>query len=339
MGSADTTAVIVVDRDAPDPAALAEAAAILQRGGLVAFATETVYGLGADATSTAAVERIFAAKGRPCTNPLIVHACDVDMARRYARSWPEAAQRLARAFWPGPLTLVLPKTDEIPATVTAGLPTVGLRVPAPSVARSLIEATGRPLAAPSANRSEHVSPTTATHVMADLGGRIDLVLDSGPTEVGIESTVVDLSGPQNRVLRPGPIDFEQLVAVLGRDLEAPATRFTEGAVPASSPGQHHRHYAPKTPAVRVSPEQSRRLSSSSADGWLVVGRRPNDVAIPSYSHRVDLPTPEVAARDLYATLRTLDTLAIERIVVVMPPADPQWAAVADRLMRATKPAH
>lgn len=324
------TRILAVDRDAPDPAALADAAAVLRAGGLVAFATETVYGLGADATRVEAVQGIFAAKGRPSDNPLIVHVADVAMARRYAAAWPAAAERLA-ALWPGPLTLVVPKVEAIPAITSAGLFTVGLRVPAPAVARALIAAAGVPLAAPSANRSEHVSPTRAEHVLADLDGRIDLVLDSGPTDVGIESTVVDVSGHVPRVLRPGPISLERLVACLGAPVEpGPA------AGPAKSPGQRMRHYAPRTPALRVgSLAELEPLSLGPDDTVLVVGQASPVPIMPA--RIIELPEPEIAAQSLYATLRACDARGVRRILVVMPPDEPAWQAVRDRLWRATVP--
>ncbi len=210
-----TTRTLVVLPDAPDPDAIREAADVIRRGGLVAFATETVYGLAADATDPVAVARVFEAKGRPPTNPLIVHVDSVDAARPLAAEWPDLAERLAARFWPGPLTLVLAKTPAIPDEVTAGGPTVGLRVPRPAVARDLIARSGRPIAAPSANRSLRISPTTARHVAKDLAGRVDLILDSGPTTVGLESTVLDLAGPSPTVLRPGTITAQMLADVLG----------------------------------------------------------------------------------------------------------------------------
>jgi L-threonylcarbamoyladenylate synthase len=326
------TRTLAVDRDAPDPAVLAEAAAVLRAGGLVAFATETVYGLGADATRAEAVERIFAAKGRPSDNPLIVHAADRAMARRYASAWPATAERLAE-LWPGPLTLVVPKAASIPAITCAGLSTVGLRVPVPAVARGLVAAAGVPLAAPSANRSEHVSPTRAEHVLADLDGRIDLVLDSGPTDVGIESTVVDLCGDVPRVLRPGPLGVELLAAHLGGPVEqGPAEQG-----PARSPGQRMRHYAPRTPALRVaSLAELEPLSPGPDDAVLVVGH-PGAV-LRTHARPIELPTLEIAARSLYATLRACDARGARRILVVMPPDVPAWQAVRDRLLRATLPA-
>lgn len=320
-----STRVLVVDPRDPDPAALREAAAVLRAGELVAFATETVYGLGADATQPAAVRRIFEAKGRPADNPLIVHVSDEAMARRYALRWPAEAERLAK-HWPGPLTLVVPRGEALPPEVSAGLPTVGLRVPATAVARGLVAAAGCPVAAPSANRSEHVSPTTAEHVLADLDGRIALVLDSGPTGVGIESTVVDLAGDAPRVLRPGPVTDHQLEAWLGRPL---ATGPAPG--PAASPGQRARHYAPRASAWRVdSPAQLAALAPAPGDAVLVVG--PHAVT----TGHVALTEPADAALRLYALLRGFDVLRARRILVVMPPDTPAWAAIRDRLLRATR---
>ncbi|MCX4248066.1 L-threonylcarbamoyladenylate synthase [Paraliomyxa miuraensis] len=325
------TRTLAVDRDAPDPAVLAEAAAVVRRGGLVAFATETVYGLGADATNPDAVRAIFTAKGRPSDNPLIVHVADEAMARRHAAAWPDHAARLAE-LWPGPLTLVLPKAASISALVTAGLSTVGLRVPAPAVARGLIAAADRPLAAPSANRSEHVSPTTAEHVLADLDGRIDLVLDSGPTDVGIESTVIDVCEQVPRLLRPGPVSVEQLGARLGRTIEAAPSHG-----PARSPGLRPRHYAPRAPTVRVhAPSELVPLAVGPDDVVIVIGEHRPAPRVPA--RLVALPTPQLAARSLYATLRACDAQHATRILVVMPPDEPAWHAVRDRLQRATTPA-
>ncbi len=325
------TRVLAVDPDAPDPATLREAARVLRDGGLVAFATETVYGLGADATRIDAVQQIFVAKGRPADNPLIVHVADVAMARRYAARWPVAAERLAGA-WPGPLTLVVPRAPSIPDLVSAGLPTVGLRVPASAVARQLIAAADRPLAAPSANRSEHVSPTRAEHVLADLDGRIDMLLDSGPTTVGIESTVVDLCGEAPRVLRPGPLAAVALSQRLGGSVLEHG-----GEASAASPGQRPRHYAPGVPTVRVaSIVEAVRAGLGHHDALIVVG--PGALPDVAATKVVALAEPKLAARELYAALRDCDAPPARRIVVVMPPEGPQWDAIRDRLQRATTPA-
>lgn len=326
-----TTRLVPIDRDRPNPGLLDEAGACLRDGGLVAFATETVYGLGADATRKTAIQRIYDAKGRPPTNPLIVHVCDLAMARRFAAAWPADAERLAQAFWPGPVTLVVPRAPAIPDAVTAGLPTVGLRVPAPAVARGLIEAAGVPVAAPSANRSEHVSPTTARHVLDDLDGRVDILLDSGPADLGIESAVVDVAGDTPRLLRPGPLRLEQLEEALGRPIGRGMPAVGEG--PQSSPGQHARHYAPHTPCLRVeSFEALEGLALTGRDIVLSCGRRD---AMDLVGEHVVLDRPDEAARRLYATLRELDAGGYARIVLVMPPDVAGWEAIRDRLRRAS----
>jgi L-threonylcarbamoyladenylate synthase len=331
-----TTRVIAVDSEEPAPWALEVAAEVLQHGGLVAFATETVYGLGADATNPEAVARIFAAKGRPAFNPLIVHASGTAMARTCVRDWPDAADALATAFWPGPLTLVVPRSERIPDIVTAGGATVGLRVPRPAIARRLITTAGRPIAAPSANRSTRTSPTRAEHVVEDLGGRIDLILDSGPTAVGLESTVLDLTPRHPRVLRPGPITAGEIAHVLGVNV-VETTDEPQPAGPLSSPGQMDVHYAPRTCAVRVdAPGDLGGLRWPPRAALLVIG--PHTIASLSSSlHQFRLETPEAAARDLYAVLHECDRLQLDLVVVLPPPDRPEWAAVRDRIRRATQP--
>lgn len=231
---------------ASDLALIRRAAAVLRSGGLVAFPTETVYGLGADAFNAAAVRRIFAAKGRPADNPLIVHiASPAGITPALVAEWPPAAAALARAFWPGPLTLVVRAGPLVPAAVTAGLPTVAVRCPDHDVARALIEAAGRPVAAPSANRSGRPSATRAEDVWEDLAHRIEVILDAGPAAVGVESTVVDVSGPRPRLLRPGGVPLEDLEAVLGEPVVV-ASDPAPGE-PAPSPGMKYRHYAPRAP--------------------------------------------------------------------------------------------
>lgn len=326
--------LVPVDPDRPDPAILAEAAAILRAGGLVAFATETVYGLGADATNPDAVTRIFAAKGRPATNPLIVHVDRVDSARSIVASWPGRADLLAGRFWPGPLTLILPHSGQVPAIVTAGQGTVGVRVPEPLVARELIRLSGVPVAAPSANRSTGVSPTRAEHVHADLDGKLDLILDSGPTRVGIESTVLDLSGDVPRVLRPGAITADQIAAVLGEPVTS-ADHALDASAPMASPGQMSIHYAPRTPAYRVERDQ---LAGGTLGAVPVVWFGPRDGGFPARpTDLIHLDPPGIAANRLYQTLRDLDAGGHTHLVVVMPPDRPEWAAIRDRLRRATRP--
>lgn len=214
----------------------------------MAFATETVYGLGADATNPSAVKKIFAAKGRPSTNPLIVHISDATSAKRYAAHWPENAERLAAAFWPGPITLVVPRGPLIANEVSAGLDTVGLRSPDHPLALRLLREFDGPIAAPSANRSNHISPTTAGHVRSELGSVVDLILDGGPCRIGIESTVIDLSGPAPIILRPGQVTRQQIESCIGSVRISGETIDAES--PAHSPGQQLVHYAPESPAFR-----------------------------------------------------------------------------------------
>lgn len=295
---------------------IAQAVRLLRAGCLVAFPTETVYGLGADATRADAVEKIFQAKGRPPTNPLIVHVADMRIARRFAAHWPDAATRLAEKFWPGPLTIVLKKTNEIPDVVTAGLDSVGLRVPDHPIALQLLHEFAGPLAAPSANRSNHVSPTTADHVRAELGDSVDLILDGGPCRVGIESTVLDLSTPEPKLLRPGGVSREQLESLIG-----PIAVFrghVDSNQSASSPGQQLVHYSPKTPAYRFESHELDRLPKNDNVGIL----RLTENAV-KYAH------------DLYAELRRLDEMSLKAIFVELPPDAPGWQAVRDRVVRAT----
>ncbi len=320
--------------DAP----IAEAARVLLAGGLVAFATETVYGLGADATNVAALARIFAAKGRPSVNPLILHASDLAMARSCVSKWSELADELAQAFWPGPLTLVLPRSPIVPDLVTAGRETVGVRIPALRSTRALIARVGRPLAAPSANLSNRLSPTTAAHVLRDLGGRIDMILDSGPTRVGLESTVLDLTGDAPQILRPGPLSRRELMRVLGGMYVGEATDAVAVAETSAlaSPGQFPVHYSPRTRTIRIEPE---RLGDHQPAGpWALLSFakfRPPPSPRPANS--ASFRTPEEAAEGLYRLLHDWDEEGFARIVVVLPPDHPDWRAVRDRLIRATEP--
>ncbi len=296
---------------------IGQAVEILRRGGLVAFPTETVYGLGADATNTSAVRRIFEAKGRPSTNPLICHVADESVARRYALAWPQAASLIAGRFWPGPLTIVVAKSPLIVDDATAGRDTVALRVPDHPLTLKLLRAFDGPLAGPSANRSMHISPTIARHVKDDLGDSVDLILDGGPCAVGIESTVLDLSTGVPTILRLGGISKEQIESVIG---PVPIkTMLAEASTPAKSPGQSAVHYAPHTPAFRFHPRDRTTLDMT-------------DAAVLELT--LD---PETYARNLYARLRLLDSQNLRAIYVEMPPDLPEWAAVRDRLTRATRP--
>lgn len=329
------TQVLKVDALAPDPAVLDQAAAILRRGGLVAFPTETVYGLGANALDPAAVARIFAAKSRPATNPIIVHVQDVAAAQRLTTAWPEAAERLARRFWPGPLTLVLPKKNDVPNIVTAGGPTVAVRAPSHPVALALLQACGLPLAAPSANRSTELSPTRAEHVLQSLDGSIEMLLDAGPASGGLESTVLDLTVVPPRLLRPGLISPEEIETLIGPI--ARPTAAEPSHEPLRSPGQQQRHYAPRTP-LEIAPDEGRRR----VEELLAQGRRvawltwPDTVpAADSALLRLTLPRePQAYAARLYAALHQLDAAGVDVIVVALPPEDETWLAIRDRLRRA-----
>ncbi|CEK17081.1 L-threonylcarbamoyladenylate synthase [Chthonomonas calidirosea] len=319
------------------PEAIAEAAARIRSGELVAFPTETVYGLGAHALNPQAVAAIFTAKGRPATNPLIVHVLDIEAARSLVTTWPAHAQRLAERFWPGPLTLVLPKNASVPDEVTGGGPTVGLRAPSHPVARALLEAARVPIAAPSANRSNHVSPTTAQHVWDDLKGRIALILDGGPTQGGLESTVLSLTEDPPRILRLGLIPPAAIEAVVGpiRLPSLSSAQAEQEGTPLPSPGMLRRHYAPKVPleiAENAAARVQELLAQGERVGWLalqVPGRWSENAVV------IKMPaSAEAYAQRLYAALRELEAEAVTRIVVDAPPQTQEWLAIWDRLRRA-----
>lgn len=317
------TALWTIDPDFPDPEVIARAANCLRAGKLVAFPTETVYGLGANAFDTAAVGKIFSAKGRPPRNPLIVHVSDVNRVHAVAGNWPEAAVRLAAAFWPGPLTMVVAKSKDIPDIVAAGGNSVGIRCPAHPVARALIAAAGVPVAAPSANRSGGLSPTTAAHVVASLGDRVDVVLDGGPCHGGLESTVVDLTGPVPRLLRPGLVRVGMLEAIVGRVEVVSGFTCGDDDVPLPSPGLMAKHYAPATKLeVAESEAEADQLEAIYRCAGMVVARwRP-------------VGAPEQVSAKLYAELHTLDESGFDRIIATLPAATDEWRAVRDRLLRA-----
>jgi L-threonylcarbamoyladenylate synthase len=318
---------------AADAGAIAEAARCLAAGGLVAFPTETVYGLGADAASGTAVARLYDAKGRPAFNPLIAHVSDTAAARRLG-AFDAAAMRLAEAFWPGPLTLVVPRQPECPVAelATAGLDTIALRVPDHAVARHLLAAFGRPIVAPSANRSGHVSPTTAQHVLADLRGRIDLILDGGPTPVGVESTIVAYLG-EPMLLRPGGVPRADIERLLGHPLvEPPPGAYTADDAP-MAPGQLASHYAPRTP-LRLDAHDVQPGEALLAFG----------MPLPAGSVRVVKtlnlsPAGELieAAANLFSHLRALDRAGAAAIAVMPIPHDGLGEAINDRLRRAAAP--
>ena len=309
-----------------DKDSLARAAALIRSGGLVAFPTETVYGLGANALDAAAVERIYRVKGRPPTSPLIVHVDSIEMARSLVRAWPEAAERLARRYWPGPLTLVLRKQESIPDIVTAGLGTVGLRVPAHEVALALIREAGAPVAAPSANRFTQLSPTTAEHARAALGASVDLVLDGGPCTVGIESAVLSLADSKPLLLRPGMVSRSEIEALIG-PVEL-AGRIENGLSQGhASPGLHRKHYSPATLLVVVKCGEE----MPAGRGVHLYRERPGAAA-----KCVVMPQdPAGYAAVLYDTLHREDRAGWDWIAVERPPDEPEWAGIADRLMRAS----
>jgi L-threonylcarbamoyladenylate synthase len=328
------TALIEVDAACPSAEAIARAAAVIRGGGLVAFPTETVYGLGANGLDPVAVARIFAAKGRPAANPIILHVADRDSLANVAAEWPETAIKLAKRFWPGPLTLVVAKEVGVPDLVTAGGPTVGIRCPAHPVAQALLRAVGVPLAAPSANCSTELSPTRAEHVLRSLDGRIDLILDAGPCPGGIESTVLDVTTRPPRLLRPGPISVPLLEEAIGAVDESSRDR-TESI--ARSPGRMARHYSPRTPLRLVGgPSIVESLLEASHAGKRVGSVLFHGLAlVPGKSVHVSLPAnPEQAASALYDTLHRLDGAGLDLILVEYPPEGPEWAAIRDRLIRA-----
>jgi L-threonylcarbamoyladenylate synthase len=310
-------------------AEIAQAAEILRAGGLVAFPTETVYGLGADASNAAAVRRIFAAKGRPADHPVIVHVLDPSWLPRFARQVPEAAERLAARFWPGPLTLILPRAPGVPDVVTGGQDTVGLRVPAHPVARALLAAFGGGIAAPSANRFGRISPTRAEHVRAELGAAVDMVLEGGACEVGVESTIVDLVGAAPAILRPGRIRPEDVAAALGRPVPVAARSEVR------APGTLESHYAPATP-LRLVAAGALAAEALAAGGRAAVLAREvaRPAGLPPGAWVTAPGDPEGYERALYAALRDLDALGRAEILVEAPPPGEAWLAVRDRLGRA-----
>ncbi len=323
---------------ASGPEEIARAVSRLRAGGVVAFPTETVYGLGADAFNERAVSRVFGLKGRPPNNPLIVHVSGEEMARRVAApdSWSKDAAALARAFWPGPLTIVVRKSADVPPIVTAGGPTVALRAPDHHVALALIAGLGSPIVGPSANPSGRISPTTAAHVREAFEEADVLVLDGGSCRGGIESTVVSLAGPAPRVLRPGLVTDAEIGRVLGRNVElAPQGEVAASDTPAPSPGMQARHYAPRTAAVLFTPDQWPRVLT--ARRAAVVSSRDLKPPPPHVLIRMPADAAAYAAR-LYAALREADELGVDVIAIEQPAdAGPVWDAIRDRLSRAATP--
>ncbi|MGZ4980050.1 MAG: L-threonylcarbamoyladenylate synthase [Methylobacter sp.] len=326
---------IVADADA-----IKRAADLLRQGRLVAFPTETVYGLGADASNPDAVAGIFKAKGRPADHPLIVHIASIDSLYDWASTVPEAALKLAARFWPGPLAMILNKKPEVPLAVTGGQKTVGLRMPNHPVALALLKSFGGGVAAPSANRFCRISPTQATHVSEELGDAVDMILDGGACEVGVESTIIDLSGSKPKLLRPGHITREDIEAVLQTELILPSIAAPTAEMPEEirAPGMMAVHYAPTTPAIRcpaeLLPERIRQLLAAGKR----IGLLAYQLDIAETSHLRVLRLPEQAAnyaQSLYAALRELDNLQLDMILVEQPPQIEPWRAINDRLNKAT----
>jgi L-threonylcarbamoyladenylate synthase len=318
-------------------AAAREAVSLLTQGALVALPTETVYGLAANALNASAVAAIYEAKGRPAHNPVIVHVSSLAMARECVRGWSPVAEKIARHFWPGPLTIVLPRAPKIPDIVTAGGETVGVRFPLHPFMRRVIELCGFPLAAPSANRANHLSPTTAGHVLQDLGGKIRLIVDAGPTSIGIESTVLDLTTDHPRVLRPGMISANQIGRLLGVEIDSAL----HDASVLKSPGLLHKHYSPRARLIVASWKDDGELSKIAH----ATGANPAAIHVIAYERIPEtnpfgrvaiIPHDEDAyARAIYSELHRSDDLGATVIIVEKPPAGPQWEGIHDRLRRAS----
>jgi L-threonylcarbamoyladenylate synthase len=347
------TRVLKVDRDRPDPSAIEEAAAALKAGKLVVFPTETVYGLGAHALDPVAVQKIFDAKERPATDPLIVHIAHIGQVNQCAVGMPAGARKLGLSFWAGPLTLILPKKPVVPDLVTAGLPSVALRVPSHRVARALMEMAGVPVAAPSANRFSRPSPTLAAHVIDDLDGRVDLILDAGPTDIGLESTIVDFTVDPPVIRRPGGITYEQVHSLVPEVLLSEGQQSADQ--PQLAPGQLTKHYAPRAemtlyegPAegvvARIAADSRTLAAQGSRVGILApeedlkalapliaASASAGKIEVRPAGARADL---ERAGRELFAAIRELDATGVDVILASAPDSDGLGRAIRDRLMRA-----
>ena len=306
------------------------AAEFLRAGGLVAFPTETVYGLGADASNAQAVKRIFQAKGRPADHPLIVHLADMSELKNWAREVPRSAWLLAEAFWPGPLTMILKRVDGVSDMLTGGQDTIGLRVPSHPVARKLLLAFGGGIAAPSANRFGHLSPTAAEHVREELGDKVDLIIDGGTCPVGIESTIVDLSGNQPAILRPGHVSAQQVEDALLTQLGL------SGSASPRTSGTLASHYAPRTPLRLIHPDELELFLRKQMPGVpvAVLARRSRPPNTRAALWQVAPTEPADYACHLFALLRRIDAAGCQLILAEAPPDLPEWAAVRDRLKRA-----
>ncbi|HUQ86556.1 MAG TPA: L-threonylcarbamoyladenylate synthase [Vicinamibacterales bacterium] len=349
------TRIVEVDRDRPDPEAIAEAAHMLRDGKLVVFPTETVYGLGAHALDPIAVQKIFDAKERPSTDPLIVHIAHIGQVNQCAAGMPAGARKLGLSFWAGPLTLILQKKPAVPDLVTAGLPNVALRVPSHRVARALMETAGIPIAAPSANRFSKPSPTSAAHVIEDLDGRVDLILDGGPTDIGLESTIVDFTVDPPVLRRPGGITFEQIHSLVPEVIvQSAQAGLAEAQI---APGQMTRHYAPRAevtlyegPSDAVVRQVADELRSLTASGHRVGVLAPQEdlsalapeiaaraasgrIETIPYGSRADL---ERCGRELFASMRQLDATGVAKILAVGVGSEGLGRAIHDRLMRAAE---
>jgi len=368
-----STEILLIHPFAPQQPIISRAADLLRAGKLVAFPTETVYGLGANALDPSAVDKIYAAKGRPRNNPLIVHVASVAQARELTSRWTELAERVTAKFWPGPLTIILPKASHVPDNVTGGGPTVALRIPNHLIAHALLRTAQIPVAAPSANLSTELSPTTAEHVLTGLSGRVDLILDGGPTSGGLESTVIDLSGQYPTLLRPGLITPQELRTVLP-DLKIAAHVLAAQSgttgyqslqqaagdsgpfaavkpetitkihplhdlpIPLASPGMLERHYSPQAVLECWRHDGWKRVQglceAGQRVGWL---RRPESPLLRHSNLRAIEMPPEVQAYSgrLYAALHELDLQQLPFVIADIPPADESWLAVRDRLRRAS----
>ena len=346
------TEIIKIDTAAPDwDKQLDIAAEVLKAGGLVAFPTETVYGLGANALNTEAVEGIYKAKGRPSDNPLIVHIAETESLAGIVKSVPEAAPCLMEAFWPGPLTMIFPKSETVPSIITAGLDTVAVRMPAHPIARALIKKAGIPVAAPSANSSGKPSPTLAKHVIEDLHGKVDIIIDGGSTHVGLESTVLDITSKVPMILRPGGVTYEQLQQVIGKVAADPALSTTsEGHTVPKSPGMKYRHYAPEASLLLVQGEQDhvvfeigRRadlfLKEGTAVGILTTDETSGlyESSLYTSCRMISLGSklhPETMASNLFRCLREFDEKKVEVILAEAPEINGIGRAVMNRMTKA-----
>jgi L-threonylcarbamoyladenylate synthase len=332
------TQVVQMDPDRPQPEAIEHAASIIREGGLVAFPTETVYGLGADAMNRSAVQKIFEAKGRPVDNPLIVHVADRKMLGRITDNISDKAASLIDQFWPGPLTLVLERRPEVVPLVSAGLLTVAVRMPASKIALELIRAARTPIAAPSANASGRPSPTTAAHVLDDLGGRIDMILDGGATSIGIESTVLDMTSDPPMILRPGWVDRDMLTGVIG-----PVEQATSESDLRRSPGTRHRHYSPRARVVLIehgSPDLIQQVCRDHLKDGAVgfIGHTPIAINNSAF-YPIHLgPTAADYAHSIYSALRELDERGAVAIIIEGITPRGEGVAVMDRLRRAASKA-